>query len=1140
MAIALADADDPLPPSSPLLPALYETTRRLASAPTQVAVAELLLSVCVSTFGAVSGVVGVAETTRSMRIIASAGELPGGVLDALQPRAGSRPSLLLDAARQSDPVWLGSREEVAAWYPALEAALAHSELEAWGVAPLRAERQTLGVLVLTFPAARPLPADTTLLLATVAIQAASALARLQQTATAQLQASRMRALAEVSQAFAQSGPDLEAVLNQVVRHVSELVGGACAIRLIASDGLHLHLAAFYHPDAELAAAAQALLTASLQRVDEGLAVAVLGRGEPVLLPAIDQAALRASVRPIFHPHLDRWPITSMLTVPLRARTGTIGMLSLTRYEGEAPYTDDDQAFLVDLADRAALAIANAQLYASAAEAKLAAERAATHTQRLQALTASLAEALTPGEVMAIVAAQVEQLVGEASGLIGLVTDDGQALEIVQMAGYTPGDLRPWQRMPLESGMAAADVVLSGMAQFWESRAALLVQYPQLAQATIKREAWAIVPLRAEGHSLGILSLGFPTPRTFDHELRTLLELLAQQCATALQRTQRYRAVEQARAAAEQAADRTARLYAVTAALAEALTLSEVANVIVTQGIAALGAIAGSVRQLSPDGAALVALQAVGYPPDLAAQWQVIPLDAPVPMAEAMRLARSILIESPAEVAEAWPQFSDALAALRYQAVALLPLMVAGRPIGTMSFGFAAPRRFSADDRSFLDALARQCAVALERGRLYAATQAQADRLGALAEASQLFAAASLNLPSVLEAVAWQVARSVGDLGVVGLLSEDRHLLQLAAIAHQNAEAQQVMEHLLRSFPLGADEGISSRTLRTGQAQLLPVISPEQLRSLIKPEHWPYLDRFGIYSLMVAPLRLNGAVIGTLGALRDSPGHPYSESDLTLLQELADRAALAVSNARLYQQAQDAIKVRDQFLSIAAHELKTPLTSLSGQAQLAQRRLHRGEQTPQRFARSLDIIARQADRLDVMVRTLLDVGRIEHGQFVLERKLLDLGSLIEHAVEETQPDLEQHTLTYETGAETLLVKGDPLRLEQVVQNLLSNAVKYSPAGGPIQVVLERRGEYAAITVADQGVGIPAAAIPQLFQRFYRSANVIDHHISGMGIGLYVVREIITLHGGTVSVTSSEGVGSVFTVNLPLVLDAAGGT
>lgn len=1139
MATPSTSAAESLSPVPSPWVALHGAVLRLVSAPTEAAVAEVLLSVCMNTMGAAGGMLGVREAAGSMRIIPAEGEVSDLVCTALQPLTAGSTALLDDAVRQSDALWFGSTAALAERHPELEASLVPDHLQAWCIVPLHADRQALGILVLVFPAARSLTAEDRVFIATIAVQGGSALDRLQQAQAAQRQAARMQALAEASQVFAQSGHNVEALLSQVVKRVSELVGGACVIRLIDSDGRHLRLAALYHPDPELAAGAQALLDAIPQRIDEGLAATVLSRGEPVLLPTVDQAALRAGIQPVFHAHLDRWPITSILTVPLRARTGAIGLLSLTRYAAEAPFTVDDQTFLVDLADRAALAIANAKLYTRTAEATLVAERAAAHTQRLLTLTASLAEALTPEDVMSVVATQVEQFVGETSGLIGLVTDDGRALEIVQMAGYAPGDLRPWQRIPLQPGIAAADVVLSGEAQFWESRTDLLARYPQLVQAAIKNEAWAIVPLHAEGRTFGMLSLGFLTPHVFDPEERALLGLLAQQCATALQRTERYQAVEQARAAAERAADRTARLYTVTAALAEALTLTQVADVIVTQGIAALDAIAGSVRQVSPDGAALEALHVVGYPSDLAAQWRIIPLDAPVPMAEAARLARPILIESPAEVAEAWPQFSEALNALRYQAVALLPLMVADRPIGTMSFGFAAPRTFDVEDRRFLDALARQCAVALERAQLYAATQAQARRLGSLAEASQLFAAANLDLPSVLNAIVWRVVRAVGDLGVVGLLSEDRKTLQLAALAHQNPEAREVMEQLLSSFPLSVEEGISSRTLRTGQAQRLSVISPEQLRSLIKPEYWPYLDRFGIYSLMIAPLRVNGEVIGTLGALRDNPGQPYTESDLTLLQELADRAALAVANARLYQQARNAIKIRDQFLSIAAHELKTPLTSLSGQAQLAQRRLMRGDQAPQRLARSLSIIARQADRLDVMVSTLLDVGRIEHGQFVLERQLLDIAGLIARVAEEVELDLEQHTLTAATGSQELMVYGDPLRLEQIIQNLLNNAVKYSPAGGAIEVKLERHGDFAVMTVSDQGVGIPAAALPHLFQRFYRAPNVSDHLISGMGIGLYVAREIVTLHGGTIDVTSQEGAGSVFTVSLPLAAEGAGG-
>ncbi|HMQ30824.1 MAG TPA: GAF domain-containing protein [Chloroflexaceae bacterium] len=927
-----------------------------------------------------------------------------------------------------------------------------------------------------------------------------------------------------------SAPSHEAVAEALLADCVAALGATSGVlAAVGPDGRQVAiLGAFGAPQELLAALAPAAgdvtpLADALRQV------------EPLWLGTRQEVATRY---PRLEQALGRGGLAALAITPLRAEGQALGALAIAS-AAPWPGSTEDRTFLAAMAAQAALAIARLGHQASAAQALATASRATAHTMRVQTLTASLAEAVTPAEVLAIVAAQVGQHIGETSGAIGLVTADGSGLEIAQMVGYDPGDLRPWQRIPMERGQLAADVALSGEAQFYETRGTLVARYPQLAQARLKSAAWAVVPLRTEGRTLGVLSLGFPQARSFAPDERTLLELFAQQCATAVQRTSRFHAVERARATAERAADRVARLYTVTAALAEALTLAEVAEVIVNEGMAALGAIAGSVRQLSPDGGALLALQVAGYPPELVEQWRVIPIDAPMPMAETVRLARSILIESPEEMAASWPQFADAMAALHYKAVALLPLMVGGRPIGTMSLGFARPRRFDADDRSFLDALARQCAFALERARLYAATQAQAARLGALAEASQLFAAASLDLPSVLDAIAWRVAHAVGDMGTVSLLSDDRQLQQVAAIAHTNAEAREVLAQLLSSFPLGADEGISGRTLHTGEAQLIPTISEEQLRELIKPEHWPFLERFGIYSLMVAPLRVNGEVIGTLSALRDRPSRPYTDNDLTMLRELADRAALAVANARLYQQAREAIQIRDQFLSIAAHELKTPLTALSGQAQLVQRRLGRGEQTPERLARSIAVIARQADRLDAMVRTLLDVARIERGQFALERQGLDLLGLVDRVVDDVQGELDSHVLVFERAAGPLMVDGDPLRLEQVIQNLLSNAVKYSPDGGTIMLRVERREGEAVVTVVDEGVGIPAEALPQLFQRFYRAANVTEHHISGMGIGLYVVREIVTRHGGTVEVRSAEGEGSVFTVSLPLVPEAATG-
>ncbi len=137
------------------------------------------------------------------------------------------------------------------------------------------------------------------------------------------------------------------------------------------------------------------------------------------------------------------------------------------------------------------------------------------------------------------------------------------------------------------------------------------------------------------------------------------------------------------------------------------------------------------------------------------------------------------------------------------------------------------------------------------------------------------------------------------------------------------------------------------------------------------------------------------------------------------------------------------------------------------------------------------------------------------------------------VEDVRPTLTQHTLTCSLMDMPLMIEGDELRLEQVLQNLLSNAIKYSPAGGPITARVEQQGGTVCVAVADQGLGIPQDAIPQLFQRFYRAANVDAGSIKGLGIGLYVVKEIVTLHGGAVRVDSVEGIGSTFTISLPLV-------
>jgi signal transduction histidine kinase len=249
-------------------------------------------------------------------------------------------------------------------------------------------------------------------------------------------------------------------------------------------------------------------------------------------------------------------------------------------------------------------------------------------------------------------------------------------------------------------------------------------------------------------------------------------------------------------------------------------------------------------------------------------------------------------------------------------------------------------------------------------------------------------------------------------------------------------------------------------------------------------------------------------------------------------------ALANQISSRTRELEQALKVRDVFLSIASHELKTPLTALLWYTELLQRRAAREQTLNERDQRTVQAIVEQAYRLNKLILTLLYLTRIQSGELRIERQSLDLVPLVQWMVEDIRPTTKQHTITIEVPAEPVLVDGDTALLEQVCYSLLQNAVKYSPDGGPISVRVEAEQHVARIVVADQGMGIPDRALAHIFECFYRADTIDPQHISGFGIGLYLVKEIMTLHGGHVEVQSSEGRGSTFAVVMPLAATSNG--
>ncbi|MBV9786902.1 MAG: PAS domain S-box protein, partial [Chloroflexi bacterium] len=242
---------------------------------------------------------------------------------------------------------------------------------------------------------------------------------------------------------------------------------------------------------------------------------------------------------------------------------------------------------------------------------------------------------------------------------------------------------------------------------------------------------------------------------------------------------------------------------------------------------------------------------------------------------------------------------------------------------------------------------------------------------------------------------------------------------------------------------------------------------------------------------------------------------------------AERERLFQAAEQARQEAEAALQTRDQFLSIASHELRTPLTSLMGYAHLLHKAVTRGKGDLIRMA---DRIAYQAQRLNGLIDQMLDVSRLQRGQFAIERQPIDLAAVVAQVVEEfrsTLPADTLHPIEIQRPDQPVMIGGDANRLEQVIQNLLSNAVKYSPAGGAIRVQVLRTATTAELVIEDQGIGIPADARDHLFEPFYRASNV-GEQVSGFGIGLHIVREIVQRHGGRIEVNSIEATGSIFRI------------
>ena len=468
----------------------------------------------------------------------------------------------------------------------------------------------------------------------------------------------------------------------------------------------------------------------------------------------------------------------------------------------------------------------------------------------------------------------------------------------------------------------------------------------------------------------------------------------------------------------------------------------------------------------------------------------------------------------------------------------LPLKAHGEVVGTLVFYYREPRRFAHTDVVVASALANLAASAVrtaelydEQRRLRGEAQVAERRATFLAEATTLLSS-SLDYEKTLEAVAHAAVPWVADWCGVDILGEDGELRRLA-VAHVDPAKVEWARELSVRYPYDPDapRGVAA-VLRTGRAELYAEIPDELLVASAKDEeHLRIMRELGFNSAMVVPLAAQGRAFGAITFVTAESGRRYGAEDLAFVEDLARRASLAVENARLYQQAQEANRIKDEFLATLSHELRTPLTAIFGWASM----LAAGNLNAHEAGRAVAAIERNARAQRQIVEDVLDVSRIITGKLRLEMRPVELRALVQDAVESVRPAAEAKGVYLSTllAPEVGEVTGDPDRLQQVMWNLLSNAVKFTPAGGRVEVELRRDGARTSLRVQDTGEGIAPEFLPHVFDRFRQADMGTTRQHGGLGLGLAIVRHLVELHGGEVAAESAgRGLGSTFTLRLPL--------
>lgn len=797
-----------------------------------------------------------------------------------------------------------------------------------------------------------------------------------------------------------------------------------------------------------------------------------------------------------------------LFVGLAGRDGPIGWLALGQRMSRQPYTPRDLTFLENLADQSSVAIGRVQTVANL-------ERRIQEMNALTRVSQGVNITLTFDDVMELIFAQTGQIIPASEFHVTLYSKAGD-YHYYAFCVENRERLEGRENIPQPLNLGLGQEVIRKGRQILTQDYLRECQARNVTPAFQDVFAWMGVPLNAGAETIGSLGIGSRDASvTYSRAQLDLLQSIADQTAGAIVKARLLQETQQR-------AYQLSTLNELTRQLTSTLELEPLLQNILENSVSILNCEAGSLFLIDEQTDDLIFKVTVGPPTSAELIGQRIPAGSGIVGRAAQE--RKPVVENQAQMLPARFATPDQPTGFTSKSLLAVPLLFKDQVIGVIEvINRKDGLPFVEDDKTLLSAFAGQAAVGIENARLFTLTdQELATRVEELSVMQRIDRElnASLEISRAMRiTLEWAMRQSKAEAGLIGMLANE----------NLRVMADQGYEDLNDRFPdgvLNLDKPAVKLALQTAQPHQISLQS--ETEDSILP---------GAHTQIVIPIRREGNVIGLL--LLESVSD--SQLDVAFLNRLSDHAAIAISNAQLYEEVQQANDAKSEFVSFVAHELKNPMTSIKGYTEL----LAAGAVGPinEMQTNFLHTIRSNVERMSTLVSDLNDNSKIEAGRLRLDYKAVDLSEVVEDVTRSTNRQIEDKKQEVQVQVPKTLpqVWADQTRASQVLTNLLSNAHKYTPEGGKITIGAELStnqwdpegaAQVVHIWVKDDGIGIGAEDQQKIFSKFFRSDDQKAREAPGTGLGLNITKSLVEMQGGKIWFESEFRKGTTFHFTIPV--------